>query len=161
MPCLATFVRFLVDDGGSGRLDGVFLHRGGGGRDVLVLDRRHALGGEARLQRRAGLPELVVVAPQVVLGERHAQRDIGLDGSDRAAAPLGFHPDNLSWTAAGHVLAGGQIAGPVELADGVKTGRNAVAIRPGKIDRSPTGTGVSARHAKPDLPPGGLVPAIR
>jgi proline racemase len=31
--------------------------------------------------------------------------------------------------------------------DGVLTGANAVAIRPGKIDRSPTGTGCSARMA--------------
>jgi proline racemase len=36
---------------------------------------------------------------------------------------------------------------PVEKIDGVLTGRNAVAIRPGKIDRSPTGTGCSARLA--------------
>ena len=33
------------------------------------------------------------------------------------------------------------------LENGVKTGRNAVAIEPGKIDRSPTGTGCSARMA--------------
>ena len=42
--------------------------------------------------------------------------------------------------------------------DGVKTGRNAVAIRPGKIDRSPCGTGCSARlavlHARGELGPG-------
>jgi len=31
--------------------------------------------------------------------------------------------------------------------NGVWTGSNAVAIRPGKIDRSPTGTGCSARMA--------------
>lgn len=31
--------------------------------------------------------------------------------------------------------------------DGVKTGRNTVAIEPGKLDRSPTGTGCSARLA--------------
>ena len=39
--------------------------------------------------------------------------------------------------------------------DGVKTGRNAVVVRPGKIDRSPTGTGCSARmavlHARGEL----------
>ena len=39
------------------------------------------------------------------------------------------------------------MAGPVEpLGDGF-TGKNAVVIRPGKIDRSPTGTGCSARMA--------------
>ena len=31
--------------------------------------------------------------------------------------------------------------------DGIKTGRNTVAIEPGKLDRSPTGTGVPARMA--------------
>lgn len=36
------------------------------------------------------------------------------DGSGRGEIPLGFHPDNLSWTADGHVLAGGQISGPIE-----------------------------------------------
>jgi len=36
------------------------------------------------------------------------------DGSDRREIPLGFHPDNLSWTADGRVLAGGQITGPIE-----------------------------------------------
>ena len=46
----------------------------------------------------------------------------------------------------------------MEVRDGVKTGRNAVAIRPGKIDRSPCGTGCSARlavlHARGELSPG-------
>ncbi len=41
-----------------------------------------------------------------------------------------------------------QIAGPVRrAADGVLTGANAVVISPGKIDRSPCGTGTSARMA--------------
>jgi proline racemase len=41
-----------------------------------------------------------------------------------------------------------QFAGPVEVgSDGNKTGRNAVVISPGKIDRSPCGTGSSARLA--------------
>lgn len=48
-----------------------------------------------------------------------------------------------------------QMAASVEIIDGLKTGRNAVAIRPGKLDRSPCGTGCSARmavlHAKGEL----------
>ena len=40
-----------------------------------------------------------------------------------------------------------QVAGPIEREDGVACGANAVAIRPGKIDRSPCGTGCSARMA--------------
>ena len=57
---------------------------------------------------------------------------------------LGFtHPVNTEW----NHISFCQIAGPVEEIDGIMTGRNAVAIRPGKIDRSPTGTGCSARMA--------------
>lgn len=40
-----------------------------------------------------------------------------------------------------------QMTNPVAVENGVLTGLNAVAIRPGKIDRSPTGTGCSARMA--------------
>ena len=41
-----------------------------------------------------------------------------------------------------------QIAGPLgQLDDGTHTMRNTVVIEPGKLDRSPTGTGVSARMA--------------
>jgi proline racemase len=57
---------------------------------------------------------------------------------------LGFsHPTMPDWD---HISFC-QIAAPVELRDGVSTGRNAVAIRPAKIDRSPCGTGCSARLA--------------
>lgn len=40
-----------------------------------------------------------------------------------------------------------QFAGPLQQVAGVWSAANAVAIRPGKIDRSPTGTGCSARMA--------------
>ena len=40
-----------------------------------------------------------------------------------------------------------QFAGPLGHTDGVLSGRNAVVIEPGKIDRSPCGTGCSARMA--------------
>ena len=53
-----------------------------------------------------------------------------------------------------------EVTAPVEVRDGAKYGRNAVAIRPGKIDRSPCGTGCSARmavlHAKGELEVGEL-----
>ena len=39
------------------------------------------------------------------------------------------------------------LAGPLDRTEGVLESRQAVAIRPGKIDRSPTGTAVSARMA--------------
>ena len=85
-------------------------------------------------------------------------RDIAVTGvriTRAANEQLGFtHPANPEWS---HVSFC-QMAAPVEVRDGVKTGRNAVAIRPGKIDRSPCGTGCSARlavlHARGELGPG-------
>lgn len=57
---------------------------------------------------------------------------------------LGFeHPENSAWS---HISFC-QMAMPVSVEDGVKHGRNAVSIMPGKIDRSPCGTGCSARLA--------------
>ena len=58
---------------------------------------------------------------------------------------LGFvHPENPDWDHFSFC----QIADPVRRdVDGVLGAANAVAIRPGKIDRSPTGTGCSARMA--------------
>ncbi len=47
---------------------------------------------------------------------------------------------------------------PVVEEDGINTSRNAVIVRPGKVDRSPTGTGLSARmavmHARGLMKPG-------
>ncbi len=65
---------------------------------------------------------------------------------------LGFnHPANAEW----NHLSFCQMAAPVEVIEEIKTGRNAVVIRPGKIDRSPCGTGCSARmavlHARGEL----------
>lgn len=68
------------------------------------------------------------------------------------AQQLGFtHPLNPEWS---HISFC-QIAAPVSHESGVATATNAVVIRPGKIDRSPCGTGCSARlavlHAKGQL----------
>ena len=57
---------------------------------------------------------------------------------------IGFrHPEQPEWA---HISFC-QFAAPLEYREGVAHGRNAVAIRPGKIDRSPCGTGCSARLA--------------
>jgi len=57
---------------------------------------------------------------------------------------LGFaHPENPDWA---HISFC-QFAGPLTEEAGIKLGRNAVAIDPGKLDRSPCGTGCSARMA--------------
>ncbi len=87
-------------------------------------------------------------------------RDIAETGMriTRAAnEQLGFHhPANPDW----RHLSFCQIAGPIEPdpEEGALAYRNAVAIRPGKIDRSPTGTGLSARmavlHAQGRMKPG-------
>lgn len=70
--------------------------------------------------------------------------ETGMKITRAANEQLGFvHPGDTAWD---HISFC-QFAAPVERIDGVLTGRNAVAIRPGKIDRSPTGTGCSARMA--------------
>ena len=57
---------------------------------------------------------------------------------------IGFrHPEQADWA---HISFC-QFAAPLQYREGVPHGRNAVAIRPGKIDRSPCGTGGSARLA--------------
>jgi proline racemase len=74
-------------------------------------------------------------------------RDLAVTGMRITAAAnqqLGFrHPENPDWS---HISFC-QIAAPLVHEDGVAVSRNAVAIRPGKIDRSPCGTGCSARLA--------------
>jgi len=66
---------------------------------------------------------------------------------------LGFvHPDNPDW----HHISFCQIAGPLDRAAGGElTMRSTSVIEPGKLDRSPTGTGLSARmallHARGDM----------
>lgn len=78
--------------------------------------------------------------------------ELGMKITAAATEQLGFlHPANVDWK---HISFC-QFAGPLSQENGVWTGSNAVAIRPGKIDRSPTGTGCSARmavlHAKSQM----------
>ncbi len=69
---------------------------------------------------------------------------LGVKLTKAATEQLGFvHPTNPDWTHFSFC----QFAAPVVEIDGIKHGRNAVSIEPGKIDRSPTGTGCSARLA--------------
>ena len=57
---------------------------------------------------------------------------------------LGFtHPENHEWRHFSFC----QFTKPVVEENGQRVGVNTVVIRPGKLDRSPTGTGVSARLA--------------
>ncbi len=61
------------------------------------------------------------------------------------------HPENPSI----HTINQTEIAGPLEVIDGVKTSKNAVVVSPGRLDRCPCGTGTSARmallHARGEL----------
>jgi trans-L-3-hydroxyproline dehydratase len=80
------------------------------------------------------------IAPE----EARELAETGIRITRAANEQLGFaHPANPDWA---HISFC-QIAGPLERRDGLLTAANAVAIQPGKIDRSPTGTGVSARMA--------------
>lgn len=70
--------------------------------------------------------------------------ELGVAITAAANAQLGFsHPENSDWRHVSFCL----FAGPLERdAAGLRAGA-AVAIEPGKIDRSPTGTALSARMA--------------
>lgn len=71
-------------------------------------------------------------------------RELGRRLTDAANEQLGFdHPGGLDW----QHISFCQIHRRLADEDGVPTYRNAVIVQPGKIDRSPTGTGVSARMA--------------
>ncbi|HRO12825.1 proline racemase family protein [Amaricoccus sp.] len=76
--------------------------------------------------------------------EAHDIARLGVRITGAANAVLGFdHPENPDWKHISFCL----FAGPVErTAEGLRAGA-AVAIRPGKVDRSPTGTALSARMA--------------
>ncbi len=69
---------------------------------------------------------------------------IGMAITEAANAQIGFsHPDNPDWSHISFCA----FKGPLTATETGWTGRSAVAIRPGKVDRSPTGTAVSARLA--------------
>ncbi len=70
---------------------------------------------------------------------------VGVRITQRANEQLGFsHPDNPEW----RHISFTQLAGPLERDEsGTLTMRNTCVIDPGKLDRSPTGTGLSARMA--------------
>jgi proline racemase len=80
---------------------------------------------------------------------------LGVRAARAAEAQIGFaHPALPDMRTITFCL----FAQPVDSIGGRRVARHAVAIRPGKIDRSPTGTGVSARlallHARGEAKPG-------
>jgi proline racemase len=84
--------------------------------------------------------------------------ELGNRISTAATEQLGFtHPENPDWD---HISFC-QFAMPLEMRGGRAVGRNAVVVKPGKVDRSPTGTGLSARmavrHARGEMKPGDML----
>jgi proline racemase len=91
-----------------------------------------------------------VIADATALGlairpdEARDLAEIGMKITSAANEQLSFvHPENADW----RHISFCQIAAPIERRDGVLQAANAVVVRPGKIDRSPTGTGCCARMA--------------
>jgi proline racemase len=96
------------------------------GGDSFVIVDAAALGFAVRPDEARGLAEL------------------GMAITAAANEQLGFaHPENAGWD---HISFC-QFAGPLAREGDALSGPNAVVVRPGKIDRSPTGTGCSARMA--------------
>ncbi|MFO1141148.1 MAG: proline racemase family protein [Amaricoccus sp.] len=93
--------------------------------------------------------------------EAHDIARLGVRISDAATEQLGFeHPTNPDWRHISFCLFAGAIErGP----DGLRA-KAAVAIRPGKVDRSPTGTALSARmavlHARGEMAEGERFTAV-
>ncbi len=69
---------------------------------------------------------------------------LGVSITNAANDQLGFkHPENPDWDHISFCA----FCGPLSRTETGLTGKSAVAIQPGKVDRSPTGTAVSARMA--------------
>ena len=116
-----------------------------------VLDARLELGdGRTLTVDTAYGGDSFVVVDAAALGfalDAGEARDLAEQGMaiiEAANEQLGFaHPALPDWRHISFCL----FAGPLERGPEGLSARSAVAIRPGKIDRSPTGTGVSARMA--------------
>ncbi|HCY87023.1 MAG TPA: hypothetical protein DHV36_17965 [Desulfobacteraceae bacterium] len=81
---------------------------------------------------------------EVTPDEAREMAEMGIKITNAATEQLGFvHPENPDWT---HISFC-QIAAPLTRENGILKGKNTVVIQPGKLDRSPTGTGCSARMA--------------
>lgn len=105
--------------------------------------------GEIRVDTAYGGDTFVIVDAEALgfkLVEDEAQQlaELGVKITDAANATLRFeHPENPEWAHISFCL----FAGPLEQDGTSLRAKSAVAIQPGKIDRSPTGTAVSARMA--------------
>lgn len=81
---------------------------------------------------------------EIVPDEARELAEAGAKITAAANEQIGFeHPSNPDW----NKISFCQFTLPIERKDGILNGRNTVAIDPGKLDRSPCGTGCSARMA--------------
>jgi proline racemase len=81
---------------------------------------------------------------EIIPAEAHDLARVGTKITAAANQQLGFrHPTNSAWS---HISFC-QLAMPISKENGIPVSRNTVVIEPGKLDRSPTGTGCSARMA--------------
>ncbi|MGC3940782.1 trans-3-hydroxy-L-proline dehydratase [Roseobacter sp. EG26] len=88
--------------------------------------------------------DAVALGFSLVASEAKALADLGVSITNAANAQLSFHhPTNPDWRHFSFCL----FAGPIHREGSHLTTSAAVAIQPGKIDRSPTGTAASARMA--------------
>ena len=107
------------------------------GVGALTVDT--AYGGDSFV-----LVDAASVGFEIVPSEARELVEMGMRITDAASKQLGFvHPAIPDW----RHISFCQSTKPVVEEDGQKVGTNTVVIRPGKLDRSPTGTGVSARLA--------------
>lgn len=115
------------------------------GIGTLTVDT--AYGGDSFV-----LVDAVALGFDIVPDEARELAEAGAKITAAANEQLGFaHPTNPDWD----FISFCQFTMPVTREEGVLTGRNTVAIDPGKLDRSPCGTGCSARmavlHAKGEM----------
>jgi len=98
---------------------------------------------------------------EIVEAEARDLARLGVQITNAANDQIGFsHPENPDWDHISFCA----FCGPLSETETGLTGKSAVAIQPGKIDRSPTGTAVSARMAlmsvKGQLQPGQSFDAV-
>jgi trans-L-3-hydroxyproline dehydratase len=104
-----------------------------------TLDVDTAYGGDSFV-----IVDAAALGLRIVENEARKMARLGVTILKAANEQLGFsHPENPDWRHLSFCL----FAGPLQPTDTGFTARSAVAIQPGKIDRSPTGTAVSARMA--------------
>lgn len=82
----------------------------------------------------------------LALGRDEARDLVSIGEAIKSAAAEqlpSVHPENAGI----HTINQTEFTGPMEVRDGVKTSKNAVVVSPGRLDRSPCGTGTAARLA--------------